>query len=552
MDKKTYGSLFYEDGQWVIKKLNPHVTIRFKAMFPKVSITARPPFHLDDTIDIAVDLDWFCSRYPLEMDDKVYNRLKIKKKIHEQKVISFENILSSDYCPPKVLLCGNAELRDYQSKAVEIILKNRFLFLADDLGLGKTITGIGVLVGEGTIPAFIVVPTHLMEHWKEKIEEFTNLRVHKIKGTKPYKLPIADVYIIRYSCLPGWVDMFSAMKYKTVIFDEVHYLRREESQRYIAAKEIAKYAEVKLGLSATPIFNYGDEIFNILDILNPQGLGTREAFLREWTNHNKIIKDANALGTYLRDNFMFLRRRTDEVGIELPTLNKIIQNVDFDQKTVKNAESLMKQLAQKVMSGSFVEQGQAARELDMFARKITGISKAKAVAEYVKILLDNDRPVLLVGWHRDCYDIWAEALREYNPVFYTGSEMAAKKNTNAKQFMNDDNTNLMIISLASGEGLDGLQFKSSDIVFGELAWSPAVHEQLIGRLNRKGQENQVTAHFLVSESGSDPLIIELLGLKASQSRKIVDPTIKVEEVVQDSSRMKMLAKHLLEKTEKSD
>jgi SNF2 family DNA or RNA helicase len=547
--KKTFGLLDFEDEQWVLKKLNPHVTIRFKALFPKISITDRPPFLLPDTLDVAADLEWFNERYPLEMDYKIFNRLKIKTKIHEQRIVNLEKIMDEDYEAPKVLLCENAELRQYQSKAVEIILKNRFLFLGDDLGLGKTVTGIGVLVSEGTIPSFIVVPSHLMEHWLEKISEFTNLRVHKIKGTQPYKLPQADVFIIKYSCLPGWIDMFCTMKYKSVIFDEVHYLRRSESQRYIAASELVKYSDIKLGLSATPIFNYGEEIFNILDILNKDGLGSKESFLREWTDFNKVVKDPMALGSFLRDNFMFLRRRTEDVGIELPQVNKIVQNVDFDQKTVKNAESLMKQLAQKVLSGSFTEQGQAARELDIFARKITGIAKARAVAEYVKILLDNNRPVLLVGWHRDVYEIWKEAFKEHNPVFYTGAETSVQKNENAKQFMKDEETNLMIISLASGEGLDGLQFKSADIVFGELAWSPAVHEQLIGRLNRKGQEQQVTAHFLVSDSGSDPLIIELLGLKASQSRRIVDPTVVVEEVSHDASRMKLLAQHLLDKKE---
>jgi len=542
--KKTFGAIHFDKEKWVITKISPQVAIRLKALFPRLSIVSRPPIFLPNTLDICYDLDWFLQRYPMEMTDNDFNKLRIKKKIYETKVDQLEEILSNEYIPRKVNLKNNQELRVYQAQAVDLILKNKFLLLGDDLGLGKTVSGIGVLVSENTLPAIIVVPTHLANHWQEKIKEFTDLSTHIITGTKPYKLPPVDVFIIKYTCLTGWIDVFSLLNIKTVIFEEVHYLRRDESNRYSAAKELVIHCEYKIGLSATPIFNYGDEIFNILDILSKDCLGDKASFLREWTSNNKNIRDPQALGVYLRDNFMFLRRTPEDVGRQLPPINKIVQNVDFDQRTVRQAESLMNALAMRVLNGSFTEQGRAARELDILARKITGLSKAKAVAEYVKILLENNRPVLLVGWHLDVYEIWKKELTEYNPVFYTGSVSAKGKTENANLFK-ELKTKLIIFSLASGEGLDGLQFVCTDIVFGELGWNDATHNQLIGRLHRDGQVNQVTAHFLVSDSGSDPLIIELLGLKASESRRIIDPEQDVKMVESDDSRMKMLAKVLL-------
>jgi SNF2 family DNA or RNA helicase len=541
---KTFGAIHFADEKWIITKISPQVAIRLKALFPRISIVARPPIYLPNTLDICFDLEWFLQRYPMEMSDNDFNKLKIKKKIYEKKVEQLEEILSTEYIPRIVTLKNNQELRTYQSQAVEIVLKNKFLLLGDDLGLGKTVSGIGVLISEGTLPAIIVVPTHLSHHWQEKIREFTDLSTHVIAGTKPYKLPNVDVFIMKYSCLTGWIDVFEHLSLKTVIFEEVHYLRRSDSNRYTAAKELAAHCEIKLGLSATPIFNYGDEIFNILDILSKDCLGDQASFLREWTSNNKNIRDPKALGVYLRDNFMFLRRTPEDVGRQLPSINKIVQNVDFDQRTVRQAETLMNALAFRVLNGSFTEQGQASRELNILARKITGLSKAKAVAEYVKILLDNNRPVLLVGWHIDVYEIWKKELKEYNPVFYTGSVKAGEKDENANLFKSLK-TKLIIFSLASGEGLDGLQFVCSDIVFGELGWNDATHNQLIGRLHRDGQVNQVTAHFLVSDSGSDPLIIELLGLKASESRRIIDPGHDIKQIESDDSRMKMLAKVIL-------
>lgn len=548
---KLYGKIELKADAWVISALAPHAVIKLKNLFPRVSVSARPPFKFPATPEITVDLDWFMQRYPLEISNEDYNKLKIKKHFYEQRLRAYEEILSNEYKPHPITLKNNHQLRNYQTQVVELAHRNKFLLLGDELGLGKTVSGIGMLTQEGQLPAIIVVPTHLRDHWFEKILEFTNLRVHKVKGRKPYRLPEADVFIFKYSCLDGWIDVFNILNYKTIIFDEVHYLRRIDSNRYNAAKELVKYATWKVGLSATPIFNYGDEIYNILNVLNEGGLGDRESFLREWTTQGPkpIVKNPKALGTFLRDSFMFLRRTPEDVGRELPQVNRIVQNIDFDQKTVANSEKLMRELALKVVNSTDgLEKGRAAAALNILVRKITGISKARAVAEYVKILLENERPVILFGWHRDVYDIWKESFAQYNPMFYTGDELENQKAKSLEAFKTGK-SNLIIMSLASGEGVDGLQYRCKDVVFGELDWTPARHEQCIGRSNRDGQDQQVTAHFLTSAAGSDPLMIELLGMKSSQARKIIDPHVDVLKVVSDDSRMKIFAERLLSKTQ---
>ena len=128
---------------------------------------------------------------------------------------------------------------------------------------------------------------------------------------------------------------------------------------------------------------------------------------------------------------------------------------------------------------------------------------------------------------------------------YTGSESGKDKKQNVDKFINGD-SNLLILSLRSGAGLDGLQKRSSIVVFGELDWSPQVHEQVIGRLYREGQTESVMAFYLVSEFGSDPLIIDLLGVKSSQSNSILNP--KDDDILfksSDESRLKILAENIL-------
>jgi SNF2 family DNA or RNA helicase len=347
--------------------------------------------------------------------------------------------------------------------------------------------------------------------------------------------------------LAGWTNIFETGIFKSAIFDEAQELRHCGTGKYDGAKALSNNVEYCLGLTATPVYNYGNEIFNVLDLIKPGCLGRSEEFLREWTGYNgKTVINPQALGTYLRENFLLLRRTRSEVGRELPPINKIVHTVDYNENEVRKSEDIAKQLAIKATTGSFMERGQAARELDIMIRQATGVSKAVEVAEYVKILLENDEPIILAGWHRDVYDIWLRELKDYNPVMYTGTESPAQKEEAKRKFINGE-TNLFIISLRSGIGLDGLQNRSNIVVIGELDWSPKVHDQLIGRLDRDGQQEQVTAIYLVSEFGSDPLIIDMLGIKSSQSHNIINPLTAIEEQFSDESRLKLLAERFLDK-----
>lgn len=544
---RTYGNLHFnkETNHWVITDAEPHVCIKLKAIFHKLYKTAKT-FEFVNSTENCHDLLWFTERYPLSISDTDLVKLKREKKKHINNINELESILLPNYKPQHVQLKDGFAGRDYQLKGVDVYLKTKRILIGDDLGIGKTMIAILSCLHSSTTPCLVVAQTHMPTQWKEAIELFTNLRVHIVKGTTPYNLPDADIYITKYSCLSGWVDVYRKGVFKSVVFDEIQELRHNGTARYSGAQAASENASFVMGLSATPIYNYGDEIYNVLDVIKPGCLGNRYSFLNEWTDYGKIVKNPQALGTYLRENFFMLRRTRKEVGRELPPINKIVHTVGYDDAEVKKSEDIAKQLAIKVTSGSFMERGQAARELDILVRQATGVSKAREVAEYVKILLENNEPIVLAGWHREVYEIWLEELKAYNPVMYTGSETPAQKEK-AKQDFISGKTNLFIISLRSGVGIDGLQQRGNIVVLGELDWSPKVHDQLIARLDRDGQQQQVTAIYLVSEYGSDPLIIDMLGIKSSQSHNILNPLTAVSAQYTDESRIKLLAEKFLTK-----
>jgi SNF2 family DNA or RNA helicase len=180
--------------------------------------------------------------------------------------------------------------RDYQRAAADMLLRRDSLLLADDLGVGKSVSAICTLVAPDALPALIVVPKHLQRQWQREINRFApGLSTTILRSGKPYDLrkiqrrqvPYPDVIICTYMKLVGWADTLAGVV-KTVVFDEVQELRHSGTGKYDAAKFVADKADRRLALSATPVHNYGGEIWTVLNVLSPGELGDFGEFTREW------------------------------------------------------------------------------------------------------------------------------------------------------------------------------------------------------------------------------------------------------------------------------
>jgi SNF2 family DNA or RNA helicase len=133
---------------------------------------------------------------------------------------------------------------------------------------------------------------------------------------------------------------------------------------------------------------------------------------------------------------------------------------------------------------------------------------------------------------------------------YTGSETAGQKEAAKERFLRGE-TDLLIMSLRSGAGVDGLQHRCCTGIFGELDWSPGIHQQCVWRLDREGQTSPVTAFFLVTDDGSDPPIMDVLGIKASESHHIVDPHLGVAAKEDDAGHLRKLVERYINRKSSS-
>ncbi len=270
----------------------------------------------------------------------------------------------------------------------------------------------------------------MTRQWRDEIKKFTPLLTsHILKTGTPYELPKnsgvkPDILICNYHKLNGWADTLAG-EIKSVVFDECQELRRSESSKYAAAKQIARKAKFNIGMSGTPIYNAGAEMFNVVDVLREDALGNLEEFTREWCGYKGRVPDPKAFGTYLRESGIFLRRTRADVKRELPPVTHIPYDIDCDPDVLEKVKGSAMELAKLILSEAPQLAGsrfQAAGKFDVIMRQATGISKAPYVADFVKMLIESGESVILFGWHRAVYDLWTEALKEFKPVMFTGEE----------------------------------------------------------------------------------------------------------------------------------
>lgn len=437
------------------------------------------------------------------------------------------------------------EYLPFQREGVTFMRAQRRALNADDMGLGKTIQAFGFLDEINEWPAVVVCQSHVLRHWERKIGEFMNMkpadgglldRAGKtwitLRGTKAKRrTPEADLYVVHYLCLHGWVGFLRARGIRTVVFDEVQEARHIGTRKSDAIIGLSRFARNVAGLSGTPIYNRGIEIFNVMNMIGRGCLGLKTEFVRTWCSQvsAEVVDDPAALGQYLQDRGYMIRRRKEDVLTELPAKRRVIEAIDGDNEQfaelVREAAALARDA--RDINDPF-DRGRMEAEAIARARRATGIAKAPAVVAFVRGLLEAGEPTLVFCHHHAVHDALLEALDEFKPASISGRESTGGKDISQKRFENGE-TNLCLIALRAATGLDGLQKRARIVVFAELDWSPAVHKQAEDRAHRMGQHDSVLVYFLVTDLGTDPDMMAALALKESQFTGLMNDREETEE-----------------------
>ncbi|MCP4658150.1 MAG: DEAD/DEAH box helicase, partial [bacterium] len=457
---------------------------------------------------------------------------------------------SRAYTPPAGMV---SELRPYQVIGVDWL---RFLYenrlgglLCDDMGLGKTHQAMALMLSlreqRGVDGAFLVVcPTTVISHWRNKIRDHApGLRAVVYHGPErdlAQDLERGDVLVTSYGILRNDLDKLREVGLALVVFDEIQYLKNRDTLGYQAASQIV--AEVKLGLTGTPIENTIGELKALFDLILPGYLGSDEAFAERYSRSapdTDADADADAddrasrLGELRRLISPFvLRRLKSSVIEELPEKIEDVRTCALSDDQIKLYRDVIATrgagLVDRIESADeplpyihiFAVLNHLKQICDHPALALRTLDEASDYASgkwdlYCEILrecLDSDLKVVVFTQYLGMIELFERHLAELGIASVTLTGASTHRGEIVDRFNQDGECRVFLGSLkAGGTGIDLVG--GSVVIHYDRWWNAAREDQATDRVHRIGQRRAVQVFKLVTEGTLEEKIAGIIERK---------------------------------------
>lgn len=452
------------------------------------------------------------------------------------------------------------DLRVYQRRAVRFMLDKPRSGMFLDMGLGKTISVLSTIkalkhAGQLTKPFLIVAPLRVVYTvWRQEAAHWRHTRgltfsiVHGKERTRRVALEEpADVYLInpegvrwlvQYLKKAG-MDNPEEWPFQGLVVDESTAFKSPKTRRFKALRDVSDYFQHVYLLTGTPAPNSLQDLWAQIYLLDGgQRLGTSFLFFRdrffekldyngyEWGLRAGAERRINEL---LRDIVLRLSAEDwlalppvvrNRVNVRMPEDKRALyaefethmfmelDNADVEAISAAALTTRCQQFANGAVFGEERETGN---------RTWTVLHDAKIEALH-EIMEEAGGPVLVAYKYKHDLARLQKAFPQA-PVLGGGS-MA--KNQGLIDDWNAKRLPMLLVHPASaGHGLN-LQEGGYTLVFFSLTWSLEQHDQLIGRLQRSGQRNNVIVHYIVTEETVDEAIMLAIDSKATTQRRLLD------------------------------
>lgn len=457
---------------------------------------------------------------------------------------------------------------DYQVRAAQVALR-RFRgrgLLCDEVGLGKTIeAGLALkeyLLRQMASRVLIITPPALVEQWREELASKFGLtdfvashdpefRELGPRGWTAFPHVIASLATARRR---EHRHAITDIVYDLVIVDEAHHLKNRTSVSWKFVNALQK--KYILMLTATPVQNSLDELYNLITILKPGQLKTPQEFRRQFVVQGdpRLPKNRGRLRELLAD--VMVRHARGQVGVQLPPrrAHTVRLQLESDERTLYDDVSefvrssmrtttlptthrftlhtLQREIGSSPAAArstlmKLAEHPEMAPQRDMLldladrAGAVQSWTKGKALERLLLSQLASDgREKLIIFTHfRATLELLADLLRGMGVdlVIYHGQLPRAEKDAAIRRF--EQSAQVLLSTEAAGEGRN-LQFCRLMLNF-DLPWNPQRIEQRVGRIHRVGQTRPVEIFNLSAEGTVEDYILQILDRKLNMFELVI-------------------------------
>ena len=566
---KSFGTLEYAidkySGTWAWKVTGSRAVMMASKIISQLWYGDGPnEAIIPDNANNVKQIKWILDRYPMEVLSKSVYQSRVKSSTKFVKKITHTKIEKLSKATPGKQFRG--KLLDFQKEGLDFLLKSSGnALLADDMGLGKTVQTLAYVASEKqSMPVLVIAPLVTLNNWQREIERFMKKKSRNgriiengnptstmIRTGKKADLGNFDFYIINYELLHKRLGDLLNLNIRTLVCDEVQHLRSKTTQKYTAIKKLAalKSINYRVGLSGTPIYNHGSEIWSIVDILKPGLLGNFKEFCEYFCyldERGKAIVLENkrtSLHEELKKHVMIRRKKSDVLKDlkdkvrykEIIAADETYYKNQLDQIWHKHEEELKNAETEFYKSASYQRAIQSERQA-------AGIAKLPRVIDFVKNIMEIEESVVVFCHHKSIHKLLHESLHEFSPVSIIGGQTDKARQDSIDRFQNGD-TKLMIAGLRAGNlGINLTRAKY--VIFAELDWSPAYHYQAEDRLHRIGQKNTVFAYYLIGSGTLDDHVADILVDKSYEIDAIMD---QKQESFENKDKAKLILAQIHDK-----
>lgn len=457
--------------------------------------------------------------------------------------------------------------RSYQMDYLYYAVNHGNHINGSSVGTGKSLCSVLYAEMLDLFPCMVVCPASVKSGWlREWKETNPNRRVSIISTSSPPEDFEADVIVINYDILGKRVtkengktsleirlDGMKKKSFSLVIADEIHFLKNRKSIRSKSFKKLIHKVPSVIGLTGTLIMNRPAELLNILMLIErikeiaPEDQYHHYFFERycnmKETNFGLDISGASnikELNRLLEECCYFQVSKRDALK-ELPPISENVVECEITNKRAykKAKGDLLQFIEDKFKDEEKVEKAARAEFLVKLStlKQLSLEGKEKFIKKWVEEWMEaNEEEKLLVFASQST--ILTKIAEEFKEgLLITGGTTTKKRDEILQKFFLQKESRVLFANIGClGTGVDGLQKVCSNMAILELPPRPSDLVQVIGRLERSGQENPVTIQYLLSPETIDQDLWEMLKGKK-------DVTDMLNKGFQDDTSLMILQKY---------